>query len=209
MAQRLIQSVHSILGWTRDGSSRLLGATSSSPLAGGLRIGKEDEFGADGDGQYHHYLTLWMFALNRASFTTLDPAYNTLALQLAKAIHPKFVTRRDEPRPRIFWKMSMDLSHPLVSSEGNLDPFDGYCVFRLLHESRMAGEEGLDEEIADYKRIMEAKWGDYVSSDPLDLGMMLWTAHWRQAEDWAVTLKEGAMEALSRAAPFPSCDIGY
>jgi len=39
-------------------------------VAGGLAIGKKDELGRDGDGQYHHYLTLWMFELNRMAVAT-------------------------------------------------------------------------------------------------------------------------------------------
>jgi hypothetical protein len=196
--------VHSILGRTRDGTSLLPGATASSPLSGGLRIGKEGEHGPDGDGQYHHYLTLWMFALNRYSVAASDAGYNSLALQLARAIHPAFVTNRDQPKPRIYWKVSMDLSQPLVRSQGNLDPFNGYNVFRLLHESRMPGEEGLETEIEEYKKIVDASWAAYDSEDPLDLGMTLWTAHWRLEEEWARTLKEGAADALSAIPPLLS-----
>lgn len=66
-AKRLTRTVHDVLRRTRDGKARLPGASDLNPLGGGLRIGKEDEGGSDGDGQYHHYLTLWMFALNRLS----------------------------------------------------------------------------------------------------------------------------------------------
>lgn len=138
-AKRLVDAVHGINGKTRDGSARLPGATESEPLKGGLRIGKvddEDSSDGDGDGQYHHYLTLWMFALNRLSMASQDQSYNDLAISLARAIHPAFVVNRESQMPRMYWKVSIDLSHPLVSSSGNLDPVDGYAVFKLLQKNR-------------------------------------------------------------------------
>ncbi|KAH8692817.1 hypothetical protein BGW36DRAFT_301782 [Talaromyces proteolyticus] len=194
LARRLVDTVHDVLGHTRDGKARLPGATDENPLGGGLRIGKLDETGVDGDGQYHHYLTVWMFALNRLSLATGDPAYNRQAIALAKAIHPRFFVNRESTRPRMVWKMSMDLSIALVPSEGNLDPIDGYVIYRLLQASALAAGEksvglGLDGEIADYKRVMERKGEHFVSTDPLDLGMTLWTTHWfSDRESWASKL---------------------
>jgi hypothetical protein len=51
LARRLVEAVHTVLGRTRDGSSRLPPATDAEPLKGGLRIGKIQESGSDGDGQ--------------------------------------------------------------------------------------------------------------------------------------------------------------
>ncbi|KAI1213142.1 uncharacterized protein F4807DRAFT_471600 [Annulohypoxylon truncatum] len=73
MAKRLAETVHFILAWTRDGRSRLRGATNEEPLKGGLRAGMPDHLDRDIDGQYHHCLTLWMFALNRLSLATDEP----------------------------------------------------------------------------------------------------------------------------------------
>ena len=63
MADALITDVHETLGRHRHGAhSRLGRASDDSPLLGGLRIGKEaEEDEEDGDGQYFHYLTKWMF----------------------------------------------------------------------------------------------------------------------------------------------------
>uniref|UniRef100_A0A093VLC0 Uncharacterized protein n=1 Tax=Talaromyces marneffei PM1 TaxID=1077442 RepID=A0A093VLC0_TALMA len=209
LARRLVETVHDILGRTRDGKARLPGATDENPLGGGLRIGKLDETGVDGDGQYHHYLTIWMFALNRMSLATGDPTYNRQAVALAQAIHPRFFVNRTSTRPRMVWKMSMDLATPLVPSEGNLDPIDGYVVYRLLQASAMAiiscgsGNMGsdkgkvLDEEIADYKRVMERKGEHFVSADTLDLGMTLWTCHWfSDREKWASKLAERCFQQI-------------
>ncbi|KAH3150011.1 hypothetical protein KXV81_003732 [Aspergillus fumigatus] len=199
LARRVVATVHEVLGSTRDGKARLPGATAANPLGGGLRIGKMDEHGPDADGQYHHYLTVWMFALNRLSLATGDPAYNEQAVALAKAIHPRFFVHRESTRPRMVWKMAMDLSVPLVASEGNLDPIDGYVVFRLLQGAAKQAGRGavLAEEIADYKRVMERKGQHFVSSDPLDLGMTLWTAHWfSEKEDWAARLAGRCFEQI-------------
>jgi hypothetical protein len=201
LAARLVHSVHSVLGRTRDGTSRLPNATDSSPLAGGLRIGKEEESGPDGDGQYHHYLTLWMFALNRLSIAAQDPSYNAQAIQLAQAIHPHFFIDRDSATPRMVWKISTDMSAHLVPSEGNLDPVSGYVTFRQLAASSPSPVTTLKDEISDYKRVMDrkfaAKRGQRVSNDMLDLGMTLWTSHFLASkEKWASNLESRATFAL-------------
>lgn len=208
LARRLVETVHDVLGRTRDGKARLPGATDENPLGGGLRIGKLDETGVDGDGQYHHYLTIWMFALNRMSLATGDPTYNRQAVTLAQAIHPRFFVNRTSTRPRMVWKMSIDLATPLVPSEGNLDPIDGYVVYRLLQASALAMNDGasndgsetekiLDEEIADYKRVMERKGEHFVSADTLDLGMTLWTCHWfSDKEKWASKLADRCFQQI-------------
>ena len=103
LARILVHTVHETLGRTRDLSSRLPGASDESPLSGGLRIGKETASGSDGDGQYHHYLTLWMLALNRLSIASGDRKYNDHAVSLAQAIHPAFVYQCDTLRPRMVW----------------------------------------------------------------------------------------------------------
>ncbi|KAE8383606.1 hypothetical protein BDV26DRAFT_251294 [Aspergillus bertholletiae] len=199
LARRLVETVHDVLGRTRDGQDRLPGATDDNPMGGGLRIGKIDEYGLDGDGQYHHYLTIWMFALNRLSLATGDPTYNRQAIALAKAIHPHFFIGRHLARPRMVWKMSMDLSTALVASEGNLDPVDGYVTFRLLQAAAMQMGEGevLADEIADYKKVIGRKGKHFVTKDPLDLGMSLWTAHWfAEKEDWATELSGQCFEQI-------------
>ncbi|KAK3940522.1 hypothetical protein QBC46DRAFT_385225 [Diplogelasinospora grovesii] len=189
LARRLVGKVHDVLGRTRDGSARLFRATDAEPLAGGLRIGKVDADGPDGDGQYHHYLTLWMFALNRLAIAAGDYEYNRLAVQLAKAIHPHFVVRDGQRGGvRMYWKMSTDLKTVLVPREGHLDAATGYVVYKLLQRTakQFSEEETLDAEIADYRSIMDS--GDKLrpSGDALDLGMCLWMCHFfRDEEEWA------------------------
>ena len=212
LAKRLVETVHDVLGRTRDGRARLPGATDSNPVGGGLRIGKIDPDGPDADGQYHHYLTVWMFALNRLSLATDEPKYNQLAVALARAIHPRFMRNRESDRPRLAWKMRTDLSAPLVTSEGNLDPVDGFVVFRLLqataraqcereHDAVDGHGEGniLDDEIEDYRRIMRRKGEQFVSTDPLDLGMTLWTVHWfAEREEWAAAIAKSCINQMCK-----------
>jgi hypothetical protein len=199
LASRLVETVHSVLGRTRDGAARLPGATDEHPMAGGLRIGKDEATGPNGDGQYHHYLTLWMFALNRLAIATGSLFYNTQAIELARAIHPRFLYDRSSVRPRMVWKMSMDLSHPLVPSEGNLDPVKGLTIFRLLQATDADQGNALESEISDYEKIVQAKWRAYRSQDPLDLGMTLWTAYWfAEEEEWAAGLMQRAKDDLER-----------
>jgi hypothetical protein len=101
----------------------------------------------------------------------------------------------------MFWKMSIDLLQPLVRSEGNLDPIDGFVIFRLLQEADGRDSTVLEEEIADYEKIVNVKWRGYSSTDPLDLGMTLWTAHWfagePHREEWAEGLVQRAKGDLA------------
>jgi hypothetical protein len=109
LAQQLVDQVHDTLGRHRKDDSRtgwISGLDEEQrrkhPTQGGLRIGKEsnerglhDPFDErlewDRDGQYYHYLTKWMHALNRVSSVTGDLKYNTWAVELAKKAHAKFV----------------------------------------------------------------------------------------------------------------------
>ncbi|TPX08695.1 uncharacterized protein E0L32_009884 [Thyridium curvatum] len=198
LAKRLVQTVHDVLGRTRDGSSRLTGATEDHPLNGGLRIGKDSATGPDGDGQYHHYLTLWMFALNRLSLAAGDPAYNELAIELAQAIHPHFLLRRPSGCLRMVWKISMDMEDVLVPSEGHLDAATGYVVYRLLQHTAQIQSGGqatvLKREIDEYSEIMHREGKLTPSGDTLDLGMGLWMCHFFKGEGWADGLGEKALQ---------------
>ena len=209
LARRLVAAVHGVLGRERAGAlARLPGATDAEPLAGGLRIGKLDARGADGDGQYHHYLTLWMFALNRLALAAGDAVYNDLAVQLARAIHPRFVVRGTSGL-RMVWKISTDMQHVLVPSEGHLDAATGFLIYHLLqrtssalspHNDNLSGPPPLQHEIDDYRTIMHREGKLRVSSDPLDLGMGLWMAHFfRGEEEWAAQLGRQGLAQARRA----------
>ncbi|KAL8749448.1 MAG: hypothetical protein Q9199_007675 [Rusavskia elegans] len=76
----------------------------------------------------------------------------------------------------------MDMSRPLVASEGNADALDVYAAFGLL--AALAKDPQYPAtEIADYQRVIDRKGQHVVSHDMLDLGMSLWLAHWGTASN--------------------------
>lgn len=147
----------------------------------GLRIGEE----ADRDGQYFHYLAMWLYALDRLG--RIDPDYRRRAIELARAIHPRFV----RPGVGVYWKMTEDLSEPYPGyGLGALDPFHGYVVYRLLAPDELAAEIAQMKELVDLtkKRL-------HVTQD-LGVGMMLWMTHFFPAERWAVLHRQRCLEIL-------------
>jgi len=185
LALRLIDLVHHTLGRHRgdDGRTGWLSDLSDEegalhPTAGGLRIGKplaerrpgerfDDRLEWDRDGQYFHYLTKWMHALCRASAVTGDPVHAARAAELAKAVHPAFV-----PAPgRMHWKVSIDLSRPLVASMGQHDPLDGLVTYA---EVDAASGADLSEESADLAAMLSGV--RLATDDPLGTGGLLFDA---------------------------------
>ncbi|CAM1507754.1 Fc.00g046020.m01.CDS01 [Cosmosporella sp. VM-42] len=197
LAKRLVETVHDVLGRTRDASTGLPGATAEEPLRGGLRIGKPDASGSDGDGQYHHYLTLWMFALNRLALATDNSEFNDLAIQLEQSIHPRFILCRPSGDIEMVWKISTDMKTVLVPSEGHLDAATGFVVCRLLQNTATKQgrkKEPLKKEIDEYSQLMNREGKLTSSGDTLDLGMGLWICHFFRDEPWAARLGDEALE---------------
>src|SRR5271169_756914 len=139
-ATDLIDQVHRVLGRYRDDDLRrgwISGlddeAACQHPTAGGLRIGKplkgrgpgepiDERLEWDRDGQYFHYLTKWMHALCRAGLIANHSAYARWAVELGDAGFKGFVRRsRSGEVAGIHWKMSTDLSMPLVPLMGQHD----------------------------------------------------------------------------------------
>ncbi|KAI5307937.1 hypothetical protein KEM55_007000, partial [Ascosphaera atra] len=200
LAIRLIETVHDILGRERDGSKRLGNATDEKPLRCGLRIGKVDESGPDGDGQYLHYLTVWMFALNRTSVATGDSKWNSLAISMVKGVYKRFLNMRlaSQGRVRTYWKMSTDLSKPLVTNMGMLDAFDmAACLVRLEACARRFGTKEVLGHITETFLLMARSQPIADDHDPLNLGIGAWLAHWSaKYEPWAAALMERNAENL-------------
>ncbi|KAI5928654.1 hypothetical protein F4810DRAFT_705590 [Camillea tinctor] len=101
-AMKLVESVHNVLGKTRDSTRRLGLATAAHPLNGGLRTGTKlahgsfnRDFGYMGESQDFFGLSLWMYALNRLSLATNMPMFNGLAMELAQAVYPLFAHELD------------------------------------------------------------------------------------------------------------------
>jgi len=203
-AESLISDVHSTLGFERNLKQRLKLASQENPCAAGLRIGKvADEGEEDGDGQYWHYLTKWMFVLNRMSLVKRDSKFNDWAITMAKNVVPKFVSTQNPEKPRMFWKLSIDLSHPVVLSEGNLDPFDGLVTLQLLQQSLPQEKRAvLDSEICLFTKMVMNKYKRYYSNDPLDLGEALWLSSWAlkfpQNHEWASHVQRISQSCLEQ-----------
>lgn len=193
IALHLVYQVHHILGKHREDDSRvgwLSGLTDEEaekhPTIGGLRIGKElperkpwEEFNWDlewrRNGQYYHYLTKWMHTLNKVSLVTGNPIYNRWAVELAKKAHSAFTYTLPNGRKSMYWKMSIDLTYPLVPSMGKHDPLDGFITYNEL-QATIRDIEGpsLEGEIADISSFYEDDW---TTDDPLGIGELLSNAY--------------------------------
>lgn len=148
----------------------------------GYRIGEAPER----DGQYYHYLAMWIYALWRAS--PHIPDYHDKALQVAKDIHGPFVHQDTG----VVWKMEEDLSQPYPGAGlGALDPFHGYVVYRLLDA------DALEEEIGEMKTLMDRSHPRLRIEEDLDLGMMLWLSHFFPDEPWAREQQERSLGTLN------------
>jgi hypothetical protein len=152
LALRLVAQVHEILAAPR----------------GGLRIGKplperqphepyDPELEWERDGQYYHYLTKWMHALRRTARATRDERYQRWAVELARTAHRAFVHPGG-----MYWKMSIDLSRPLVPSMGAHDPLDGLVAVASL---------GLALETREMARICNGR--RWATDDALGAGGLL------------------------------------
>ncbi|HEY3074364.1 MAG TPA: hypothetical protein VGJ74_04225 [Burkholderiales bacterium] len=163
LARRLIEQVHEVLGVSRD---------PEHPTARGVRIGKplperapEEPYDPDleweRDGQYYHYLTKWLHALERTARATGEARYHRWAVELAQAAHRAFAHPPGAPT-RLYWKMSVDLSRPLVPSMGMHDPLDGLVAMATL---------GLERETRELARMCEGR--RWATDDPLGAGGLL------------------------------------
>jgi len=200
VARTLVDRVHHTLGRHRpDDHARsgwISGASEAEgeahPTRGGLRIGKrlperpagappDEEREWDQDGQYFHYLIRWMQALDQLARTTGEARLNLWARELAAAAFAGFALPGPASPSRLAWKMSIDLSRPLVSSMGQHDALDGLVTFALLR--RTATELGNSPQGPDLGREEQAlrrmaEQLTWSTTDPLGLGGLLADAAW-------------------------------
>lgn len=163
-AERLVSDVERVLGRSR-----------------GLRIGEA----ADRDGQYFHYLAMWLFALARLG--DVKPEYRERGIALARDIHRAFVI----PDRGVVWKMKEDLSGPYPGYDlGAMDAYDGYISYRLLDN------DVLRSEIAEMSVMIEQTYRGLEIDQDLGLGMMLWLAHFFPEESWATAQAQRALRSL-------------
>jgi hypothetical protein len=149
----------------------------------GIRIGEAP----DRNGQYFHYLAMWLYALSVLARHV--SAYRAKGVNLVRQIHDAFVV----PGRGVVWKMKEDLSAPYPGfGFGALDPFDGYVSYRCLDEQALA------REIADMRALIDATAAHLAISQDLGLGMMLWLTHFFPAEEWAVMQRRRSLAVLDR-----------
>jgi hypothetical protein len=197
-ATALIEQVHRVLGRFRRDDSRkgwISGLDEEAgrchPTLGGLRIGKPlKERGADEiiderlewdrDGQYFHYLTKWMHALCRTAFLTRSHECAQWAGELAQTAFNAFALSSGPGKlVGVCWKMSTDLSRPLVPAVGLHDALDGFVTFREVQHSivKISG----DTAVSGLSHAAEALFalcehGQWATGDPLGVGGLLFDA---------------------------------
>jgi hypothetical protein len=193
LALALVDQVHHVLARHRADDRRSgwisglgPGEAEAHPTGGGLRIGKslpergpaermDERLEWDRDGQYFHYLTKWMHALDQVARETRQPVFNRWARELAAVAHRAFVHATPGGR-RMYWKMSVDLSRPQVASMGQHDALDGFITCVQLDATAralrpQAPEPSLAEAAADFAAMALAQ--HLATTDPLGLGGLL------------------------------------
>ena len=196
-AQELVGLVHGSLARHRADDARkgwISGLPEAEgarrPTAGGLRIGKplperradeplDERLEWERDGQYFHYLTQWMRALARLAVAARDARLSDQAVELARAAAAAFIHGAGDEGPwRIAWKMSIDLSRPLVPASGQHDALDGLLAFarvRTAHHALRMMPASLDEPIERMRAIC-GRAESFGTADPLGLGCLLLVA---------------------------------
>jgi hypothetical protein len=115
-----------------------------------------------------------MHALDQVARWTGEARFNDWARELAEVAHGAF-TRASPGGRGIVWKMSIDLSRPLVASMGQHDPVDGLVTCLQLRATAAslgaAPEPSLDAVHSDFARLVLPQ--NLATADPLGLGGLL------------------------------------
>ena len=203
LALGLIEQVHEVLGRHHPDDSRvgwISGLDDETqrrhPTRAGLRIGKElperasDESADERlewarEGQYFHYLTRWMHALEQIGRVTGDSRYHRWAVELCETAHQAFVYRDErDGKLGMWWKMNVELDRPQVASMGHHDPLDGWITTLQLQWSPLGDDHGrLASQAADFRSMCLTR--SWVTDDALGIGGLLVDA-WRMEQIVAV-----------------------
>jgi hypothetical protein len=160
------------------------------PTAGGLRIGKplkergpnapfDERLEWDRDGQYFHYLTKWIHALCQAA-PAIGGESIRWAVELAAAAFDRFARRSASGAVvGVYWKMSIDLSRPLVAASGLHDALDGSITLREAQHA--AAKAPANADLPDLSAAVDSlavlcRTQDWTTDDPLGLGGLLFDA---------------------------------
>jgi hypothetical protein len=224
LALYLVNQVHHTLGRHRPDDPRTGWISGLSPregeahpTQGGLRIGKallerridepfDEQAEWDRDGQYFHYLTKWMLALDQVTRATGQARFNVWARELAQTAQHAFThqTTAGAEAPRLYWKMSIDLTRPLVPAMGQHDPLDGYVTYVQLRTTAgrlpgAVGEPRLEAEIRYFGSLI--KGGQWATADTLGIGGLLVDAyHVQQLIQQGALPDDGLLDQLLAAA---------
>jgi len=183
LAKELIEKVHFTLGKFshEDPRSGWISGLSDEegrkhPAIRGLRIGKKqlerkrrEAFNSHKewkrDGQYFHYHTRWIQALLHAAEFLENHELKRHAAELSLA--GKYFINKINDSLHLFWKMSVNLSHPQVLSMGAHDPLDGYLT---AQECNILTPD--DYDFTDYLKYLKClcEEKNWESTDPLGLG---------------------------------------
>lgn len=193
-AIQLVAQVHNVLGHHRDDDVRkgwISGLSEAEgrrhPTAGGLRIGKrlmerhvtepfDELLEWNRDGQYFHYLTKWAHALVIIAQETDDARYLIQAHDLMKKVLSCFLyVPTTSRRSRIYWKMSIDLTRPLVSSMGHLDPLDGLVMLYELNRAYSPRDDSFRDELITLSEICSNS--HWRAMDMLSIGSLMIEAY--------------------------------
>eukprot|EP01080_Neovahlkampfia_damariscottae_P007809 gene7809-12282_t len=160
----------------------------------GVRIGEDP----DRDGQYFHYLSKWVYALNEIG--KFIPQYHDEAVKTIKDIHPHFYV----PHRGIIWKMKEDLSGIYEGyGFGGLDHYDAFVTYRQIDEN------SLGKEISQVYELVKRDYNNFSCSQDLGLGETLWMAHHYPKENWAEHLTTFCLNQLNDMWVSNSKDKGY
>ncbi len=164
-AEQLVDDVYRVLGRRR-----------------GIRIGEA----TDRDGQYFHYLAMWMYALS--VLARFDSKYGKMGVELVKQTHRRFVV----PGRGVIWKMREDLSDVYPGNGfGAMDALDGYVSYRCLDQ------DALGEEMEEMRRLVDLTVPDLAVTQDLGIGMMLWMTHFFPDEEWAQIQRPRCLRILN------------
>jgi hypothetical protein len=146
-----------------------------------------------------------MHALDQGARAVGDPRLNLWARELALTAHDAFTYQpAASPTPQMVWKMSIDLSRPLVASMGQHDPLDGYITaLQLRATAAELSQAGVPPALAAparrFAKMLEH--AELATTDPLGIGGLLADAY-RIAQllrDRAM-VDDGLLEGLLKAA---------
>lgn len=183
----LIDLVHNTLGSfhpedpNKGPLSRFTGAEANEhPTAGGLRIGKKlperrkdqplnENLEWERDGQYFHYTTRWVYALLQAQRESGEKKYGLWAAELL-ATGEKFLYSSSQGY-RMYWKMSTDLSRPLVTGMGRHDPLEGLICAMTVKEEVPEKATEIESLTEKFKSICKGQ--NWVTNDSLGIGGLL------------------------------------